>query len=78
MGGQAWSTASGRSLRAGEYVERAVWPVFVVVATVDAEDSFEVAAAADEDPVEAVSGSCAPNVRHERSRSEPERAYGSP
>jgi hypothetical protein len=55
VGGQAWSTASGRSLRAGEYVERAVWPVFVVVAAVDAEDVLEVAAAEDEGPVEAVS-----------------------
>jgi hypothetical protein len=36
-------------------VERAVWPVFVVVAAVDAEDVLEVAAAEDEGPVEAVS-----------------------
>ena len=36
-------------------MERAVWPVFVVVAAVDAEDVLEVAAAEDEDPVEAVS-----------------------
>jgi hypothetical protein len=36
-------------------VERAVWPVFVVVAAVDAEDVLEVAAAEHEGPVEAVS-----------------------
>jgi hypothetical protein len=36
-------------------VERAVWPVLVVVAAVDAEDMLEVAPAEDEDPVEAVS-----------------------
>ena len=34
-------------------MERAVWPVFVVVAAVDAEDVLQVAAAEDEDPVEA-------------------------
>jgi hypothetical protein len=34
-------------------VERAVRPVLVVVAAVDAEDVFEVAASEDEDPVEA-------------------------
>jgi hypothetical protein len=35
-------------------VERAVRPVLVVVAAVDAEDVLEVAASEDEDPVEAV------------------------
>jgi hypothetical protein len=38
-----------------QYLQRAVWPVLVVVAAVDAEDVFEVAPAEDEDPVEAVS-----------------------
>jgi hypothetical protein len=35
-------------------VERAVWPVFVVVAAVDLEDVFEMTTAEDEDPVEAI------------------------
>src|ERR671931_836639 len=37
-----------------EEVERAVRPVLVVIAAVDAEDVFEVAASKDEDAVEAV------------------------
>lgn len=37
-----------------EEVECAVWPVLVVVAVVDVEDVFEVAAAEDQDPVEVV------------------------
>ena len=37
-----------------EQLEGAVWPVVVVVAAVDAEHVFEMAAAKDEDPVEAV------------------------
>jgi hypothetical protein len=41
----------GRSLVEGG---ARVWPVFVVVAAVDAEDVLEVAASEDEDPVEAV------------------------
>jgi hypothetical protein len=40
-------------------VKRAVWPMFVVVAAVDAEYLFEVAAAEDQDPVEAVGAECA-------------------
>jgi hypothetical protein len=35
-------------------LESAVWPVLVVVAAVDVEHVFEMAAAEDEDPVEAV------------------------
>jgi HEAT repeat protein len=37
-----------------EEVERAVRPVLVVMAAVDAKDVCEVAAAEDEDPVEAI------------------------
>jgi hypothetical protein len=37
-----------------EQLESAVWPVLVVVAAVDAEHMLEMAAAEDEDPVEAV------------------------
>jgi hypothetical protein len=36
-------------------VERAVWPVLVVVLAIDAEHVLEVAAAEDEDSVEAIS-----------------------
>jgi hypothetical protein len=36
-------------------VERSVWPVFVVVTAVDAEDVFEVASAENQDAVESVS-----------------------
>jgi hypothetical protein len=37
-----------------EQLESAVWPVLVVVAAVDAEHVLEMAAAEDEDPVQAV------------------------
>ena len=36
-----------------------MWPVFVVVAAVDAEHVLEMTAAEDEDSVEAVSADCA-------------------
>ena len=42
-----------------EQLESAVWPVLVVMAPVDAEHVLEMAAAEDEDPVEAVGASCA-------------------
>ena len=35
-----------------------MWPVFVVVPAVDAEHVLEMAAAEDEDPVEAVGANC--------------------
>jgi hypothetical protein len=44
-----WVAAVGR-----QEVERAMWPVLVVVAAVDAEHVLEVAAAEDEDAVEAL------------------------
>ena len=46
---EGWSLGSGRL----EF-EAAVWPVGVVVVDVDAEDVLEVSAAADQDPVEAL------------------------
>ena len=47
-------TAIGR-----EEVERAMWPVLVVVAAVDAEHVLEMAAAEDEDPVKTLSAESA-------------------
>jgi energy-coupling factor transporter ATP-binding protein EcfA2 len=47
---RCWVAAVGR-----EQVERAVWPVLVVMAAVDAEDVLEVASAENQDSVEAVS-----------------------
>ena len=42
-----------------EQFESAVWPVLVVVTAVDAKDLLEMAAAEDEDPIEAVSANSA-------------------
>jgi hypothetical protein len=42
-----------------EQLESAVWPVLVVVAAVDAKHLLEMAAAEDEDPIEAVSANSA-------------------
>src|SRR6266540_3251236 len=51
---RCWVAAARR-----EEVERAVWPVLVVVAAVNAEHVLEVAAAEDEDSVEAISAESA-------------------
>ncbi len=57
-----------------------MWPVFVVVAAIDAKHMLEVAAAEDEDPVEAVGAKPAypASARRRRSRSAPRPASGSP
>jgi hypothetical protein len=41
-------------------VERAMWPVLVVVPAVDAEHVLEMAAAEEQDPIGAVGGVCEP------------------